>query len=162
MRVFAEYVAPRVPNSRLEIVGENRMYPSLDFEQLLATLPHSIKERVSLRSYVDDDTLRALYHRASVFAFLSEYEGFGFTPLEALAAGVPSVVLDTAIAREVYGPAARYVSRPVEAGPQLVDLLTNASARGEILRHADAVLGRYDWARTASATLAAIAEAAGA
>ena len=29
-------------------------------------------------------------------AFLSEYEGFGMTPLEALSAGVPSVVLDTA------------------------------------------------------------------
>ena len=34
--------------------------------------------------------------RASVFAFLSEYEGFGMTPLEALSAGVPPVVLDTA------------------------------------------------------------------
>ena len=49
--------------------------------------------------------------RASVFAFLSEYEGFGLTPLEALAAGVPPVVLDTPIAREIYGPAARYVQR---------------------------------------------------
>ena len=47
--------------------------------------------------------------RASVFAFPSEYEGFGLTPLEALAAGVPPVVLDTPIAREIYGPAARYV-----------------------------------------------------
>ena len=51
-----------------------------------------------------------LYARASVFAFLSEYEGFGLTPLEALAAGVPPVVLDTPVAREVYGPAARYVA----------------------------------------------------
>ena len=41
-----------------------------------------------------------------MFAFLSEYEGFGLTPLEALAAGVPIVVLDTPVAREVYGAAA--------------------------------------------------------
>ena len=52
---------------------------------------------------------RDLYARASVFAFLSEYEGFGLTPLEALAAGVPIVVLDTPVAREVYGAAAEYV-----------------------------------------------------
>ena len=37
--------------------------------------------------------------------------GFGLTPLEALAAGVPVVVLDTPVAREVYGDAARYVPR---------------------------------------------------
>ena len=44
-----------------------------------------------------------------MFAFPSEYEGFGLTPLEALARGVPPVVLDTPIAREIYGGAARYV-----------------------------------------------------
>ena len=54
---------------------------------------------------------RRLYARASVFAFLSEYEGFGLTPLEALAAGVPPVVLDTPVAREVYGDAAVFVRR---------------------------------------------------
>ena len=51
-----------------------------------------------------------LYGRASVFVFLSEYEGFGFTPLEALAAGVAPVLLDTPVARETYGAAARYVA----------------------------------------------------
>ena len=60
----------------------------------------------SLRHYVSDAELATLYARASAFAFLSEYEGFGLTPLEAMAAGVPVVVLDTEISREIYGPAA--------------------------------------------------------
>ena len=46
------------------------------------------------------EQLRDLYARARAFAFLSEYEGLGMTPLEALAAGVPPVLLDTAVARE--------------------------------------------------------------
>ena len=44
---------------------------------------------------MDDAEYRALYATARVFAFLSDYEGFGMTPLEALAHGVPSVLLDT-------------------------------------------------------------------
>ena len=49
----------------------------------------------AFQSYVGEGELAALYARAAVFVFLSEYEGFGLTPLEALSAGVPVVVLDT-------------------------------------------------------------------
>src|SRR4026207_1062856 len=56
--------------------------------------------------------LPQLYAGASAFVFLSEYEGFGLTPLEAMASGVPLVMLDTPVAREVCGDAATYISRP--------------------------------------------------
>jgi glycosyltransferase involved in cell wall biosynthesis len=154
-----------VPHSRLEIVGENRLYPPGDPALALRSCPSEIAERVTVRSYVDETLLAGLYRRASVFAFLSEYEGFGFTPLEALAAGVPPVVLDTPIAREIYGDAARYVSTlrsPEPLVSALVDLLTNDAARDAVLAHADAVLARYDWTRTAASTLCALEEAAGA
>jgi glycosyltransferase involved in cell wall biosynthesis len=162
---FGEIVAPRVPHSRLDIVGENRTFPPLNVEALVAALPPDARNRISLRSYVDDDVLADLYRRATVFAFPSEYEGFGFTPLEALAAGMPSVVLDTPIAREVYGPAARYVDAnhltSHALGEAIADLLTNEPARAEIMNHAGEVLARYDWARAAAATLACLEEAAG-
>jgi glycosyltransferase involved in cell wall biosynthesis len=161
IRVFAREVAAQVPDSRLEIVGELRAHPPLDLARELREVPGGIRARISVRSYVDDATLAALYRRASVFVFLSEYEGFGLTPLEALAAGVPPVVLDTPIAREVYGAAARYVELG-GAGAAMVDLLQRAPARADVLQHAGAVLARYDWARTAAATLAAIREGAGA
>ena len=101
-----------------------------------------------------------------MFVFPSEYEGFGLTPLEALARGVPPIVLETPIAREVYGDAARYVPADLASiGPlaaAIVELLHSAAARAGILSHAGEVLGRYDWGRTATATLRAIEEAAGA
>jgi glycosyltransferase involved in cell wall biosynthesis len=161
---FVSEVAPAVPGSRLEIVGENRSFPPLDPTSGLESCPREIASRVRLRAFVDETTLADLYRRASVFVFLSMYEGFGLTPLEALAADVPPVVLDTSVAREIYGPAARYVqnvSTTSELGHAIVELLTDPQARTAILRHAPAVLARYDWARTATATLQAIEEAAG-
>ena len=48
------------------------------------------RDRVDWRAYVTDAELDALYRSARVFAFLSDYEGFAMTPLEALAHGVPA------------------------------------------------------------------------
>lgn len=166
LSAFINSVAGRVPDSHLEIVGEDRSHPPYDLSQIVHESPASIQSRIALRSYVSDDELADLYARASVFVFLSEYEGFGLTPLEALAAGVPPIVLDTPVAREVYGQAARYVSisggQQDELADALVSFLTDDTARQDVMSHADAVLTRYDWNRAAAETLAALEEAAGA
>jgi glycosyltransferase involved in cell wall biosynthesis len=157
-----DLVAAAVPEARLEIVGENRTRrPRLDLDALRNRTRHS--GRIHIRSYVDDATLSDLYRRASVFAFLSEYEGFGFTPLEALSGGVPPVLLDTQVARETCGEAARYVSGGAgdeEIAGAITDLLRNTDARAAILRHAEDVIARFDWSRTAARTLTALEEAA--
>jgi glycosyltransferase involved in cell wall biosynthesis len=157
-----DQVIARVPNATLQIVGENRTRrPRLDLEQLRRQTAHA--DRITIRSYVDEATLADLYRQASVFAFLSEYEGFGLTPLEALAEGVPPVVLDTAVARETCGPAARYVAGGAgndELAGAIAGLLTDAAARQAVLGHAESVLSRYDWNRTAAATLTVLEEAA--
>jgi glycosyltransferase involved in cell wall biosynthesis len=156
-------VMARVPNARLEIVGENRTrHPRLDLDGLRRRSAHA--DRITIRSYVDDATLAQLYRQASVFAFLSEYEGFGLTPLEALTEGVPPVVLDTAVARETCGDAARYVSASAgndELAGAIADLLASPEARQRLLDRAGAVLARYDWNRAAAATLSVLEEAAG-
>lgn len=162
---FAESIALRVPASRLVIVGEDRTYPPFDFDAQIAGYAPDVRKRMTLTSFVDQRELARLYSTAAVFVFPSEYEGFGFTPLEALASRIPPIVLDTPVAREVYGPAARYVSLDLSGHSELADavveLLTNNVARDAVLRHADEVLGRYDWNRAAAATLRAIEAAAG-
>ena len=108
-----------------------------------------------------DDELRDLYARARAFAFLSEYEGLGLTPLEALAAGVPPVLLDTPVARESCGDAALYVPPGDLAATTraLQAVLFDESARARLLAAAPAVLARYSWPRAAENTLAVIERA---
>jgi glycosyltransferase involved in cell wall biosynthesis len=145
-----------VPDAQLVIVGSNRTLPRQDLAAVAAA--HGISERVRLSDYVPDAELGALYARASVFAFLSEYEGFGLTPLEALAAGVPVVVLDTPVAREVYGEAAVLVPSGdiAAAADALTRLLTSPDSAAAQLARAPEVLARYSWDAAASATLDAI------
>jgi glycosyltransferase involved in cell wall biosynthesis len=143
----------RFPAARLELVGDNRTHPPIDIDIHIRRSPAA--SRIRWRAYVSDEELASLYKEAAALAFLSEYEGFGFTPLEALAAGVPIVVLDTEIAREIHGPAAFYVSSP---DPFLIEqaverALSDDQERARVLEAAATVLQRYSWSECAHRTL---------
>jgi glycosyltransferase involved in cell wall biosynthesis len=150
-----------LPDARLAIVGTDRTWPPQDFRALAERA--GAAARVDLRSYASDDDLAGLYGRASVFVFLSEYEGFGLTPLEALAAGVPIVVLDTPVAREVYGPAATYVpptATVADTARTIRAALADGIAARQLLSAAPEVLARYSWDDAAERTLEVIEGAA--
>jgi glycosyltransferase involved in cell wall biosynthesis len=153
-------LSARHPEARLELVGENRTLPFIDVETLIAQSP--ARDRIRARSYVDDAQLSALYREAAAFVFCSDYEGFGMTPLEALAAGIPIVVLDTDVAREIYGPAAHYVARPEAPliAAALERVLYDADERARILSAAPNVLARYSWQECGHRTLQVILSSA--
>ncbi len=152
-------VADGRPEARLVLVGQDRSRRRIDPTGLAER--HGLKARIEWHRYLPEVDLAALYARARVFAFLSEYEGFGLTPVEAMAAGVPPVVLDTPIAREVYGDAATYVttdrSAVADALSRLLDddrLHATLAAKG--LRR----VATMSWTETAQATRAVIERAA--
>jgi glycosyltransferase involved in cell wall biosynthesis len=154
-------LALRRPRVRLEIVGENRTQPRIDIDGLVGA--NAARDRVTVRSYVSDAQLETLYRQARAFAFLSDYEGFGMTPTEALAAGVPIVVLDTEVTREIYGSAAAYVPRP---DPELIAAalertLYDPAARTALAEAARSVLARYSWHVCGQRTLQTLCAAAG-
>lgn len=151
-----ERLAKRRPAVRLTIVGDNRTFPHVDLNALV----HD-RERIQLLPYAPDEVLAALQERARAFVFLSEYEGFGLTPAEALAAGIPIVVLDTPVAREVYGDAAIYVGEPNPhlIAPALERALFDDDERSRVLAAAPAVLGRVSWAECGRRVLQALLDA---
>lgn len=147
---------PDLPGSRLVIVGDDRTWPPQDLSAI--ALAHGVASRTRILSYVPDDDLAELYARASVFVFLSEYEGFGLTPLEALAAGVPPVVLDTPVAREVYKDSAVYVpAGDVRAAADAIRrLLVDPGLGRPLVARGQDLLRLYGWDSAADITLAEI------
>jgi glycosyltransferase involved in cell wall biosynthesis len=158
LRGFA-LAAARVPEARLVIVGDNRTNPRLDPLALAREL--GVAGRVECRAYVADVELQSLYRSARVFAFLSDYEGFGMTPLEAIACGVPPVLLDTPVSREVYGDGARFVPPDPEAISQaLTTLLLDDGARAALVAAGRRRLEHFSWPRAAAVVLQALEQAA--
>jgi glycosyltransferase involved in cell wall biosynthesis len=155
-------VARHHPAATLELVGENRTWPRQDLDAAIAA--SGCGTRIRLRAWISDDELAALYARASAFAFLSEYEGFGLTPLEALARGIPAVVLDTPVAREVCGDAAFFVQPGDLPGTAetIARAMFDADARARLMMAAHARLGRYSWPAAAASTLDVLEQAGGA
>jgi glycosyltransferase involved in cell wall biosynthesis len=159
IRAFAP-IARAHPDASLDIVGDDRSYPHEDLPQTIAS--QQIGAHVRWHQYVTDDQLSLLYAQARAFAFLSEYEGLGLTPLEALAAGVPPVLLDTPVARESCGEAALYVKlNDLPATTRALEsLIFDGPIRERVLAAAPAELSKFSWPRAARDTLAVL-EAAG-
>lgn len=155
---FARLV-PRHGDASMDLVGDNRSHPPQDIGALIAASGASA--RIHWHRYAPELELQELYTNARAFAFLSEYEGLGLTPLEALAAGIPSVLLDTPVAREACGDAALYVRLGDIDGlaDALEALLYDETRRRALLAEAPAVLARFDWSRAASATLTVLESA---
>jgi alpha-1,3-rhamnosyl/mannosyltransferase len=74
-----------------------------------------IRHAVRLLDRVPPEQLPELYRTSTLFAFASLGESFGFPLVEALASGMPTLALDTPIAKEICADAVRYLPSNVES-----------------------------------------------
>lgn len=87
----------------LKIVGKRGLGSKL-LDELLVQL--AVHDLVQFTGYVPDTELRELYTRCQALLHPALYEGFGLTPLEAMAQGAPVVAARTSSIPEVVGNAA--------------------------------------------------------
>lgn len=88
-------------NKKLVIVGDFKNIRSKDQEA--ETLFRTSQALIEFRSDVSNEELFQLIADAEGLVQPSEYEGFGIPPLEAMTLGVPAIVSDIPVFREVYG-----------------------------------------------------------
>jgi glycosyltransferase involved in cell wall biosynthesis len=112
---------------------------------------------------LSDEELDALYANALATVLPSRLEGFGFTPLESLAAGTPAVASDLPALRETTRGGALLVPPGDEAA--LADALLAVDGderlRRRLVEAGREAVGALRWDRAAAELRALLAEAAG-
>ncbi|MFI5673717.1 glycosyltransferase [Streptomyces cellulosae] len=137
---------------RLVIAGGETLFDYRDYRARWESRAGELGVEPVVLGPVPDDDLPALVAAADVFAFPSLKEGFGLAAMETLAAGVPLVVRDLPVLREVFGPAARFGVTPEDLAVQLGRALTrHAPARQTAGR---ALAARHTWDTAARRHLA--------
>jgi glycosyltransferase involved in cell wall biosynthesis len=144
--------------------GPVRWFPEAA-ERLDATielLPESVRERVVRTGYVSERDKLALLSGATVLAYPSLYEGFGFPVLEGFAAGVPVLTSNVSSLIEVAGDAAVLVDPADIDGiaAALSEMVADEDLRAVLSAAGVARASRFTWEATARATAAVLRDAA--
>jgi glycosyltransferase involved in cell wall biosynthesis len=103
--------------------------------------------------YVDDDELPGLYAGARAFVLPSLHEGFGLTPLEAMAVGTPVVASTRGPLAEVIGDAG-LLADPADAeafSAAVMRAATDERERASVRATGLELSSRYSWDRAARA-----------
>jgi len=121
---------------------------------------HKLGDRVIRLGRVRDEDLPALYALAHVFCFVSFEEGFGLPALEAMASGVPVLVSERPVFREVCADAALFVdpADPAAIASALSRLLRNPAALASFRETGPRRAALFTWERAASRLLDACRE----
>ena len=107
----------------------------------------SAADQILIRGWVPDSERRSLLKTATVLAYPSLYEGFGFPVLEAQHAGLPVVAANAGGIPEVAGSAALLVD-PFdvdEIADGLIRAVTDSALRDSLIRAGRSNVERFSW-----------------
>ncbi len=94
------------PEAFLYMVGRDKTFPAQNIAALVQ------EDWILWEQGLQDKDLAVFYSACDVFVYLSEYEGFGLPPLEALACGTVPLVLNRTSLAEIYRDMAVLIEAP--------------------------------------------------
>ncbi len=136
-------VKKKLPEFKFLIIGKNHT-------------GQEIKEKgIIHKNHVDDHDLALLYSRTSLFVWLSEYEGFGLPPLEAMACGAPVLSTKKTSLSEVLGDYPIWIEDPEninEISEKMYRILTSKKLQEKLIKKGFQQVQKFSWDKTAQET----------
>jgi glycosyltransferase involved in cell wall biosynthesis len=148
-------ISDSVPHE-LVIVGEVRGFIDSDLDLLTS----NVDARIIFLGHVTNEVLRELYASATALVFPSLYEGFGLPPLEAMAAGCPTICSNAASIPEVCGEACLYFDplNPAEIANRMKRVAEDAGLANDLRSRGAEHIRGFSWDRTAALTIETLRE----
>ena len=134
------------------------------FESIMAKTLEEVgeyKHKIKLLGYIDDCDTNIFYSNSLFFTYLSQYEGFGMPPLEAMQAGTPVITSNNSSLPEVVGDAAISVTYNDELAviKAFEDFYFNEELRKEYIERGLERAKMFSWEKTVSRMVSIIEEA---
>lgn len=143
-------------NRKLIVFGSSRNKDK--FERILKAMVNtSVPNNVRYVANCTDSDLAALYRRSIATMYLSESEGFGLPPLEAMACGCPCILLSNTSLAEVYEGWPLMLpnnAKNEEISSVLSKLSSDNAYQKQLSLHAIRFSNSYDWGKTVNKTIA--------
>jgi glycosyltransferase involved in cell wall biosynthesis len=143
LAVVVEALA-RTDSRRPLVIAGSPGDASAEIEALARRL--GVAERLRWAGFVTDDELNLLLHGARALLHPCPAEGFGFTPLEAMAAGTATVVADEGALPETVGDAAiRCAPGDPDAWAAAIDALDDAGVVDDLGQRGRQHVAQFEW-----------------
>ena len=113
------------------------------------------KNNIIFKNYIKDEDRKFYYSLASLFAYPSFFEGFGFPPLEAMACGTPVVTSFSSSLPEVVGDGGILVDpyNVVDISETIKSILMDSSLKERLTKNGLKRVDNFSWEKSARETL---------
>jgi glycosyltransferase involved in cell wall biosynthesis len=155
IRAFSKFSKTDNQNFKLVIGGKKGwMYDEI-FE---VVKDEKIENKIIFTDYISDDDILPLYKGATAFTFVPFMEGFGLTPLEAMATGIPVMTSNCSSLPEVTSDAAILVDPKNidEIAEGMRKLATDVDLRKSLAEKGLKQVTKFSWIKSAELTLSVL------
>ncbi|AKM82773.1 TPA: glycosyltransferase family 1 protein [Candidatus Berkelbacteria bacterium] len=138
--------------------------PGFGYENIqkeIEGLPAEIQKDIIQTGYISEEEYIKRLREADIFLFCTNFEGFGFPVIEAMATGTPVVASNVTSIPEIAGNAAMLVNpkKPIEIGAALSRLINNKGLKKSFILKGRVRSKIFTWEQTGQKTLEIIKKA---